>query len=699
MTGSGAKIAAPVEWAWQGKAPDDRGYRLLASSTGDISAGNFEEILDRFAPGTLEKLPQVAVSYVSASDGSRYLSMAFHEEAAGGLDRLGRDVTFTRFFCVPYRQLAAGPVSYLAMYHAFERIRLPDTAAPPFTADLSRPAPAVPGDAMRALPVAELLLTGNPVCIVDAESTSMAERLAYIDTVMALLPYGMRAEMAAATWASSTYRLHKFRLFFSDAPRRAAESGVDDHVVRWRPDAMLITRAPATRVPEEFGHEYRQWLQPLLEGPSITTELAQETTARAFKTADIDQMLDRIHATQQKRFWSRSPKRRDNVAKNDEVPVRTAPSQDPRQDRRVPNDRVEILIEGIAETLNNPARDPRALGAYTDGLWEALQLGTPPSDESRERYRARIAEHALLRDDLPIPKDRKAGFYKLLLRAAFGKAIGYADYCAIERMLRDKAPDRALLQAIDGMLGADLRALFIVRSSLKKGRHLKSELDATQLLGIATDPQLRADHAGQVWAATITALTDARAAELERVILPLLRDRGFLALELHERAPMDLTFQVSALTDLLKAVYRGPVDRAALPDILAGSPRHYPTLALLLAVCQLLAYEDVDAWLISFLCSLAGSPAVPVDAREGLARLGFQWDALHSDPEETAAGPGEIAPTRLDRTASRTDAVQVLNTLQPADQQPKKQHRIKRMLMPSGQFAVADKKSQSSDDQ
>jgi len=699
MTGSDAKIAVPVQWAWQGKAPDDRGYRLLACSTGNISAGNFEEILDRFAPGTLDKLPQVTVSYVPGGDSAEYLSIAFHEEAAGGLDRLGRDVTFTRFFCVPYSQVAPGAVSYLAMYQAFERIRLPDTAAPPFTIELSRPATAIPGSVMRALPVTELLLTGNPVCIVGAESTSMAERLAYIDTVMSLLPYGMRAEMAAATWTSSTYRLHKFRLFFSEAPRRAAESSPEDHVVRWRPDAMAITRAPETRVPKEYGDEYRQWLQPLLEGPSITTELAQDTTARAFKTADIDQMLDGIQAKQQKHFWNRPSKRRENAMKNDEAPIRMAPSQGSRHERMAPYDPVEALIEGIATSLNNPAGDPRALGAYLDGLRRQLGLGAP-GDESRERYQARIAHHALLRDDLPIARDKKVGFYKVLLRVAFGETIGYAEYCTIERMLHDETPDRSLLQAIDEMLGADqnadLRTLFIVRSSLKKGKHLKSEFDPAQLLGIATDLQLQEGHARLIWDATVTALKEARAADLERVILPFLRERRFLALELQARAPMDLTFQVSTLVDLLTAVYR---DRAgyAFLDVFAGSSQHYPTLALLLAVCQLTAYVDGTTMVVNFMCGLADSPTVPDDARLALTRFGFQWDASRGEPEEGAAGSGEVAQTRLDVAASMIEAIEYMNSLQPSDPQRKRANLFRRMLNPSGELAVAEKKSQDSD--
>ncbi|HXL88553.1 MAG TPA: hypothetical protein VN969_06135 [Streptosporangiaceae bacterium] len=690
-----------MEWAWQGKAPEDRGYRLLSSSTGDISARNFEEILDRFAPGTLDKLPEVTVSYVPGADSAGYISMAFHEEP-GGLDRLGRDVTFTRFFCVPYRRLAAGAVRYLAMYEGFERIRLPDAAAPPFNAELSRSVATIPGAAARALPVAELLLTGNPVCIVDAESTTTFERLSFIDTVMSLLPYGMRAEMAAATWAKSTYRLHKFRLFFSESPRRTADSGLEDHLVRWGPDAMAITRARVTRVPAEFAAEYREWLQQLLDGPSVITDLAQETTARVFKAADIDQMLDAIHAKQQKRWWSRPPKRRE-IAVREDMALAPAPVRrpDPERAKAVRRDVIEGAINAIASILNHPARDAADVQPYLDLMREELGRGEQLSGEARERYRARIEHYRLLGDHLPIAKDKKAaGFYRVLLRVIFGEKISYLDYCEVEEMLSGKAPGKPLVQAIDEMLGADHdadpRVLFIVRCLLSKGRHQKSGFGPMQLLGIVTNLELRADHAELLWAATISALEESRPAEIEQAVLPLLRERGFLALELQARAPMDLAYQVNALIALLRVVYRNKVDRDDILDIFTGSRRHYPTVALLLAVSRLALYEDFELMISNFIFGLAGSQQVPDDAREGLAELGFELDDNDEIPVTVPADGGGV--TLMEIPTSRTDAIRYMGTMKQADPPRERKKFIRRLLNPIGEFAISNEKSHNSDE-
>jgi hypothetical protein len=702
MTGGG-KVTVPVEWAWQGKAPGDRGYRLLAHSTGDISAGNFAEILDRFVPGTLERLPQITVSYVPGGDSSGYLSMAFHEEAAGSLDRLGRDVTFTRFFCMPYRQLANGAVSYRAICQAFERRRLPDAPDAPFEVELSCPPATIPGDAARALPVIELLLTGNPVCILEAEATSMAERLAYIDTVMSLLPYGMRAEMAAATWTSRTYRKHRYRLFFSDTPRGAAESGFDDHLVRWRPDQMVITRASKTKVPGELGAEYRQWLQHVLEGPSITTELAQDTTARAFKADDVGQILDEI-LEKRKRSWIRLQKRRDVVTREiatrrDETLVAEV-QREPWPAKGASPDPVENLLEGISRNLNSSAKGTQNILPYQNELQGALNRAWP-SDESRALYRARIVSGSLLRDDLPIAKDKKAGFYRILLRAAFGEAISYLDYCEIERMLHGAVPDKPLLQAIDELISEDfqpdVRALFLVHYHLHKGKYQKSRFGPANFLEIAAHPDLREDHARLIWDVTIGAVRNARSAEIELHILPFLQRRGFLASELQQCIPADLDFQVSALKDLLEAVYRGRVHSNALPDILSGARGRYPTLALLLALCELIADENVGLMLFSFMCGLGESASVPESTRGRLAQLKYSRD-LDDGYAEVAAITSEEGATRPIMSSSRTDAMELFNRIRPADPSKQKKGRFRRIVNPSGEFTVSDEKSRADDD-
>jgi hypothetical protein len=78
--------------------------------------------------------------------------------------------------------------------------------------------------------------------------------------------------MTAATWTRATYRDHRFRLFFSDAPRGSQRR---DHVVSWdHPETAVIT-------PEDgAAHEYLTWLEDTLIGPMA--RLNRLTEARGF---------------------------------------------------------------------------------------------------------------------------------------------------------------------------------------------------------------------------------------------------------------------------------------------------------------------------------------------------------------------------------------------------------------------------------
>ena len=190
-------------------------------------AGNFEELITRYSPGTLDHLPQVAVAWLG-NDQHNYLAMTIHRAPGKGLyDASGRKVVLTHCFCVPFHELAAGPVSYQAMYEAFRREQLLAVGEDGIKVDLPVMSPLDPGRRMPML-VANLLLTDIPVCILGADRVDLDTRLAFLDSVMALLPYGMRAKLSASTWTNSIFEEHKgFRLFFTSARRQAEGARAD----------------------------------------------------------------------------------------------------------------------------------------------------------------------------------------------------------------------------------------------------------------------------------------------------------------------------------------------------------------------------------------------------------------------------------------------------------------------------------------
>ena len=263
MTGHGGDIVVEAQWALYGKATGTAGDRVLACSTGDLAMVNFADAISRFQLGALHALPQVSVSYARpVKSGRSYLALAIHKAADHGqvaLDADGRPVTYTNYFCLPYGPLAACGVTYRAMHEALGGLRLPTASGAPLRVSIPGPPWQPPVTDLLALRVAALLLTGRSVCVLKAQQIPVDDRLGFIDTVMALLPYGFRAKMTAATWTRATYRDHRFRLFFSDAPRGEERH---DHVVSWGcPETAVVT-------PEDgAAHEYLTWLEETLIEP------------------------------------------------------------------------------------------------------------------------------------------------------------------------------------------------------------------------------------------------------------------------------------------------------------------------------------------------------------------------------------------------------------------------------------------------
>jgi len=253
-----------AQWALWGKEEPDVGFHLLGWSEGTISPENFSQLLTRYSPGTLESLPQVTISWLRGDQGrDGCVGIAIHEA--------GRPhAALTRYFCLPFGQLAAGGVSYQAMFAALRQIRLPGGPGQPVPADLDTEArpPHPGGPAMRA---ATLLLTGRPVCVLGADEAGLTERLGFLDSVASLLPYGLRAELSASTWTSSTFQRHRLRLFFARAPRRG-----EDYTVRWDETGREPTGDPQADA-------YLRWLGE--DPPRRVRQLAQERRPLSFSRA------------------------------------------------------------------------------------------------------------------------------------------------------------------------------------------------------------------------------------------------------------------------------------------------------------------------------------------------------------------------------------------------------------------------------
>jgi hypothetical protein len=222
-------IAVRAGWALWGKEPGSRAdYSVLACSPEPFSRGDFGTIITRFAAGTPDtravgpgELPWVTVSWVGV-DASLHLGMAITDKT-DQVDGVGRPITQTSYFCVPYRDLAAAGLSYSALYDAVARVRLrPENGGPVAlsvavtTAEEAARRVEDIGD--RIVSAAAALLLRGPVSVVEADGSTLRQRLEFVDAVASLLPYGLRGRFSAATWSDSGTR-HRLRLAFASRPR------------------------------------------------------------------------------------------------------------------------------------------------------------------------------------------------------------------------------------------------------------------------------------------------------------------------------------------------------------------------------------------------------------------------------------------------------------------------------------------------
>jgi hypothetical protein len=547
-------VQLSVEWALWGKEPQSRDYKLLECSGGSIGADSFTEAITRYSPGNLDRLPQVTVSWLRPHEGQRYLAMAIHDEGPGLHDPGGRKIVFTRYFCAPYHQIAEQAGSYQSMFAAFDPFRLEvgqhDVVPPtPLGPELDGPVSPL------AFQVAGLLLTCRPVCILQADLVTLDKRLRFLDSVMALLPYGMRSELSASTWASSTAK-HKLRLFFA-----GAERGGDEHIVVWdQPDQGRTGR-------RHIDH-YLAWLA---NGPEAAqARLASLATPVKFNEQDIDKVISSLIESPPS-----APRAQENGA-----PWPWAGSRPP-----VPQADVVAILRSFGRCLDED--DPVILEPDMGRLSTLLEGGPIPADDQQE-YQRVLKENRLLFEGRPVPPRVQQDFYRLLVRLAFGPALTYQQYCMLEycaggrmhgpllAVLDPSSPDRrAGLLIWNGLAGGDLA--------------VGSEEPPAVLVRAAASEDLSDEHAQVLCGIALTSLSRPTANLDREHLREVLAEYGYLAGVLYRLYPREDEFQRRWLEILLRLAHGNRLTGRALQEVL-DNPAFPPTPALFAAA---LALTDV----------------------------------------------------------------------------------------------------------
>jgi hypothetical protein len=275
-----------VGWAlWSKKAGTSNDYSVLGCTPELFSKGDFGKIITRFAGGTpdsraagADRLPWVTVSWVGVDAGLR-LGIAITDNS-GQVDAVGRPITQTSYFCLPYLDVARERLSYTSLYKAASQAPL----APQDGYLITLSVPDEPSDEAarrvtkdfdeRIAGSAAALLLRGPVTVTQADGSTLEQRLAFIDAAASLLPFGLRAKLTAGTWSDSGTR-HRLRLAFAGRPREDGAS------VAWR-QAGEVTG-------DDIARDYYDQLRQVRSGTAAHGQRFEVTTVIAHLAASTGQ--------------------------------------------------------------------------------------------------------------------------------------------------------------------------------------------------------------------------------------------------------------------------------------------------------------------------------------------------------------------------------------------------------------------------
>jgi len=221
---TGKRITA--EWAWIGKEPGSRDdYGVLAASREEV-----RRFVGRYVAG----VPSSTISR-DAPGGPPWVTFGTHHTEAGDAlisisvqdpweerDQAMRSIWPQRFFLCPFDMVVETGASYQTLWEAVRNERLPKADHVPLQLTVR---PQSPDDLLttitdigidQAAAIAASLLDG-PVALAGTGHLKLDDRLAVLDAVAALLPYGFRADLSASSAVDNTVA-HKIRLVFAEFP-------------------------------------------------------------------------------------------------------------------------------------------------------------------------------------------------------------------------------------------------------------------------------------------------------------------------------------------------------------------------------------------------------------------------------------------------------------------------------------------------
>ncbi len=223
-----AETRIAADWAWISKDPAEGiGYGVLATSAANV---DFRPFIARYVPGSPSSTtaaeapdapPWVTFGPVVTKQDGVVMSLSVRDPWQDR-DHAGRPVWPQRLLVMRFADLAAAEASYQTMWAVAADAPVPRDAPGPLPLPVAGQVTATLTATIEryGLPqiaaLAAALLDG-PVAVSDAGGLRRDERLAVLDAIAALLPYGFRAELSVSSVVDNTVE-HGIRLVFANFP-------------------------------------------------------------------------------------------------------------------------------------------------------------------------------------------------------------------------------------------------------------------------------------------------------------------------------------------------------------------------------------------------------------------------------------------------------------------------------------------------
>ncbi|MFF7903112.1 hypothetical protein ACFZCV_30750 [Streptomyces sp. NPDC007920] len=219
-----------ADWAVWGKEPHtSSGYGVLVAHPPGRSA-EFNAAVHQWSPGTPEPgdpLPWITMGCARGPDGARAVGV-FLLDLTDDVDASNRAIYRITHFAVPYAEVGAAGVGWCALARAAHATAagLPGSGAGPahlvfheedlLVSDVGHNITPSVSERTRWLAAAAAHLLDGPVAVTGDRHHEPFQLLGVLDSVAALLPFGMRSTLSAASSTSSGSEV-PMRLYWGDA--------------------------------------------------------------------------------------------------------------------------------------------------------------------------------------------------------------------------------------------------------------------------------------------------------------------------------------------------------------------------------------------------------------------------------------------------------------------------------------------------